>query len=536
MEKFFERAIANVSKHGDTDIFPFPIENHVIFDREQDTIEILKKIHNGFSDWLSEYPPFQDLTISSVGYEGFRWATQLDPIWNLYLLSLVLSISDKIESARIPVEHKSVFSYRYAWGEENSSIFNRDIRWQHFMEQSIKRASESSYVVICDISEFYPRISHHRLENAILHLSPEGDVHKKILKILSVLSNTNSYGLPVGGPASRILSELLLNQIDQLLKLQGISFCRYADDFHIFCESIEQAYERILFLTEKLQINQGLQLQKAKTRILSSSEFAANSPLREHIRGSSDGSSHQERARTLLGFSLRFDPYSPNATEEYENLKLEVGKFDIMSLLQNELGKSRVQTSLAKKIVSSIKFIDDQQKDSAAISLIDNVLLLYPLFSNIMIVLKQIHEDLSDSTQILIQNKVISIINSGSYLIKVPINLAFAVRLLSCRQSYAAEEILSRIYNTTQIGSYIRRDVILIMARWKVWAWLSDQRASFRTMSQPERRAFIIASYVLNDEGKHWRAHVKKEFTELEQLTATWAESKTSQTGWMVPL
>ena len=153
-----------------------------------------------------------------------------------------------------------------------------------------------------------------------------------------------------------------------------------------------------------------------------------------------------------------------------------------------------------------------------------------------MIVLKQIHDDLSDSTQISIQNKIISIISSGSYLIKVPVNLAFAVRLLSCRQSYAAEEVLSKIYNTTQVGSYIRRDIILIMARWKVWAWLSDQRASFRTMSQPERRAFIIASYGLNDEGKHWRAHVKREFTELEHLTAAWAESKAGQAGWTVPL
>lgn len=472
-----------------------------------------------------------------LGYEGFRWASQIDPIWNVYLLSIVLSISENIEAARLPVGDDIVFSYRCLWNEENSDIFRKDINWRLFIEKSMSIASTSSHVVICDISEFYPRISHHRLENALLHLKLNNDFHQRIMKILGVFSNTNSYGLPVGGPASRILSELVLSQTDQLMKMKSIKFCRFADDFHIFCDSIEDCYEKILFLTDKLHSNQGLQLQKSKTRIMTAAEFIASNPLKIHDRASAAGGDAlaQEKARALLGFSLRFDPYSPDAAQEYEQLKIEVDKFDIMSLLRSEIGKSRIHTSLSRKIVTAVRYISPSQKDGAALSLTENLNLLYPIFSTVMIVLSQIHDELSEDTKEKIQNQVINLINSGSFITKVPVNLSFAVKFLGNKQTYSSEETLSKIYDNTK-NNFIRRDIIIIMARWQVWAWLSDKRANFRTMSQPERRAFIIASHFLKDEGKHWRSHISRELSDLELTCSNWVQQRLSQTGWSLPL
>ena len=36
--------------------------------------------------------------LAPVGYTGFRWAMQIDPIWNAAYLSWVLSIADQIET------------------------------------------------------------------------------------------------------------------------------------------------------------------------------------------------------------------------------------------------------------------------------------------------------------------------------------------------------------------------------------------------------------------------------------------------------
>ena len=57
------------------------------------------------------------------------------------------------------------------------------------------------------------------------------------------------------------LSELVLNQIDHLLLGAGYKFCRFADDYVIAADSLSSAYKAIVFLSEKLQLNQGLALQ-----------------------------------------------------------------------------------------------------------------------------------------------------------------------------------------------------------------------------------------------------------------------------------
>jgi hypothetical protein len=245
MDEYFKRAIANVIRHGDTDIFPFPIENHIFFDKEPETLGLLKEIHKDFDGSLSRYPPAHDAALAPVNYTGFRWATQIDPLWNLYFLALVLSIAQEVESARLPTTDRRVFSYRYCWSDETGDIFDDTNNWRGFMECSLEHARQFKFVVVCDISEFYPRLGHHRLENALLQLAMAGDAHSRIMSFLKNFSNTNSFGLPVGGPAARILSELVLNQIDRLLELEGITFCRFADDFHIFCESNEDAYARL---------------------------------------------------------------------------------------------------------------------------------------------------------------------------------------------------------------------------------------------------------------------------------------------------
>ncbi|GHD62013.1 reverse transcriptase [Thalassobaculum fulvum] len=540
MEKFFKRAISNVTAHGDTDIFPFPFENHVFFDKPDETISLLRDIHTRFDSWMANSPPSYDGALAPVNYTGFRWANQIDPLWNLYFLALVLSIADDIELQRIPIANQTVFSYRYSWNENTATIFDQNLNWRLFMERSLEQASKHNNVIICDISEFYPRLSHHRLENALAHLNLKSDIPKRIREILSVFSNTNSFGIPVGGPASRILSELALNQIDQLLALEDIQFCRYSDDFHIFADSMEDGFTKLLTLTEKLQHTQGLQLQKSKTRIMSSAEFISTSPIREDHDGTSDqkekSPSRPDAARRLMRFSIRFDPYSPTREEDYEDLKKEIKKFDIIGLLQSELAKSRIHIALAKKVVSAVRFLEDKQRDQAVISLIENAELLYPIFPSILLVIRRVFEELSDDTKALTIERLLKMLNSGSHVLRVELILAYAIRVLAQQPSSGVQNALVKLYNSPQRSSFLRRDIILAMTRLGAWHWISDRRTTFRSMSPSERRAFIVASYSLKDEGKHWRQHISDELTPFERLVKDWAASKASKQNWMMPL
>ncbi len=535
-----KRAIQNVIRHGDTDIFPFPIENHAFYDMQTEAFDLIKEYDDKFLDYIVKYPPANVSSLTPVTYSGFRWATQLDPFWNLYLLSSVLSIAHKIEAVRVPKEKSVVFSYRYFPDDDAGDIFDRDSGWIQFMQHSNDLCEEYAFVVICDISEFYPRLGHHRLENALIQVAPDSIYPSRIMKFLGNFSNTSSFGLPIGGPAARILAEATINQIDQLLLINNIKFVRFADDYHIFCASKEDAYRDLIFLSEKLHTNQGLALQKSKTRIVTSSEFKSTNPVKfkaEEIFYDNEGRTLHKlsQGRGILHFSLRFDPYSITADSDYAKLKDEVKKFDVIGILREELAKSRIHVALSRKVINAIRFLDAPEKDAAILSMLDNFDVLYPILSSVFMTIYAVVKEIDVSTQEKVVFEIQKLIKEDSYLLRVDIHLGYAIRILANAPNNETLLLMQKIYSQ-RTSPLIRQEIILIMARLNEWYWLSDVKNRFRTLSDPEKRAMVIASYVLKDEGDHWRNYIKRELSPAENFISIWAKSKTKVKEWRIPL
>jgi reverse transcriptase-like protein len=538
-KKAAKLAVQNVIKHGDTDIFPFPFENHAFFDKETEVVELVIEYDEKFEQYLNQFPPKNVSSLTPVTYSGFRWATQIDPMWNAHFLASVTAIGESIERARIDRKNEAVFSYRFEPNTETGDIFSREVGWLQFMKRSLELAEIHPFTVICDISEFYPRLGHHRLENALRQVAGETPYPKRIMSFLSNFSNTNSFGLPIGGPAARLLSEITINQVDRLLQSKGIVFTRFADDYHLFAQTKEDAYRNLIFLSEKLFINQGLTLQKSKTRIMTSTEFKATSPVREEQKPeeeqAADAAIDHSRAN-LMRFSLRFDPYSPTADDDYEALKAEVRKFDIIGMLKEELAKSRVHTSLARKIISAIKFLEGKPKQDAVLSVMDNCDVLYPIFSSVLMMIDDQFDHLEEGTQNAVLAKIQQLIDQDSHVFRVDMHMSFAIRVLAHSNTPQVQFLLQKLFDNRS-SELIRRDIILVMARWGEWYWLSDLKNRYRELSAPERRAFIASSFILKDEGKHWRDHMKKEFDPFEMLVLKWAgEKMQAQQNWSVPL
>lgn len=243
IESSFALAIKNFVKYGDTDIFPFPYETRMFEDIFNDVLNSAVDTYNNFSERLNGCPPINISTCSTVGYTGYRWATQIDPYWNVIFLGLVLHLGERIELSR--VGHDMVYSYRFKPNFESGSLFDLDTNWRKFQSDSLTLAQQDesiNYIVTCDIADFYTRIYHHRLENALDRLDSNKQISSKIKKLIQTFSGTNSYGLPVGGPASRILAELALDSLDHILQIHGVKFKRYVDDFVVFCETKEKAH------------------------------------------------------------------------------------------------------------------------------------------------------------------------------------------------------------------------------------------------------------------------------------------------------
>jgi len=122
--------------------------------------------------------------------------------------------------------------------------------------------------VACDIANFYDRLNLHRLENT---LHAVRDINKDAVKLVNELllywSNRDSYGIPVGSNASRILAEASLINIDRYLREKKIKFCRYVDDYRLFAQDASEAHSWLSILVERLS-QEGLFLNTSKTSII----------------------------------------------------------------------------------------------------------------------------------------------------------------------------------------------------------------------------------------------------------------------------
>jgi Reverse transcriptase (RNA-dependent DNA polymerase) len=528
----FARAVQNIAGSGDTDVFPLPFENHVLHDEPDQVCALLESVSNDFETRLTQSPPITNSALAQVGYNGFRWATQIDPMWNAYFLGVVLSLAEEIESVRIPVDESVVFSHRFdvAGGVY---LFNRD-GWTQFRDESLRMAGNSHFVVSVDIADFYGRLYHHRIENELKYVDRDGARANQVTRLLNSFSNNVSYGLPIGGPAARILSELVLSSVDKLIQSQlgGARFTRYADDYRFFVDNVESAYRVIGFMSEKLQRNEGLSLQRSKTRIMTSSEFK---------EATFPGDPRPGSAEKFLSLHLYFDPYSPTAEEDYEDLREQLSEFDVLGLLRSELFKGRIDAGLTRRLMSAIRLMDAVPKEQAIRSLLENIETLAPIIPNVIRVVRDNIAELSDDARVEVFTKVRELIDSGHHLAQVDVNLAYMVRLLSDDESRETTTQLVQMYDRAHGYSSgpapnIQRDIVLALARRGTTWWLHDRKPHFPTMHSWVQRSFILGSYALGDEGKHWRAANRRSFSPFDSVVADWAAARTSDQGWRIPV
>lgn len=535
--QYLKKSINNIIAHGDTDIFPFPVENLLFNDSTPEILNLLENVHSNFKDYINQYPVLHVRTLQAVGYYGFRYGTQIDPLWNAYLLALVISIADDIEKARISINEKKVFSYRYKYDKKNKYLFDREYNWSKFNQRAVELAEKKSIVLKCDISNFYPSIYHHRIENALRLATKNQEYVNRILSLLTKISKGVSYGLPVGGPAARILSELLLDRVDRLLLTKGIEFCRYADDYIIFTDSVQEAYGNLIYLSEKLAENEGLAIQKSKTQIMTSKEFLSLS----EFGSTNDSKDENIQADNFLKLRLFYDPYSPTANEDYDELKNELEKFDIVGMLGKEITKSRINQALTRRLINSVKYLSFAQKKAAIFSLFGqqdeskrNLDVLYPVFPSVMLLCRAIINDLDHEAKNLVFKDIRELIRSQSYITKVPINLMYAIRILAHDNSVEADLVLRSVFERDQNNPVLKSEIILAMAQHNSHYWISDQLKSFSSasLSRWEKRSLIISSYILGDEGKHWRNKIKKELPEIDKLLMDWFSKRFEKKGW----
>ena len=120
------------------------------------------------------------------------------------------------------------------------------------------------WVVDLDLEKFFDRVNHDRLMAKIAERVRDKRMLKLIRAFLTAgvmengLVSPVDEGTPQGGPLSPLLSNIVLDELDQELEQRGLRFARYADDSNIYVRS-RRAGERVMasitrFLSAKLKL------------------------------------------------------------------------------------------------------------------------------------------------------------------------------------------------------------------------------------------------------------------------------------------
>jgi hypothetical protein len=285
------------------------------------------------------------------------------------------------------------------------------------------------------------------------------------------------------------------------LQIRGISFCRYADDYRLFAKSRQEAFRHLVFLAESLLRHEGLTLQKQKTKVLRAKDYL-RSPL--FLPEDSDElTDAARRERRFLKLSLRYDPYSPTAEEDYDRLYTELQEFDIVQMLTDEVTKSRINLAVVRRLATAIQHLDQQIQNAAVGTILKSLEMLAPALPVVLRVISTIYPKMGDGMKESVGIELRRRITEEEYFLTVPINLAYALRVLKHENSEENVALVADLFSKSP--PFIQRDIVYLMYDWGVTDWISDQRRQWSNQHAWVQRALILASYSLGDEGSHWR-------------------------------
>ncbi len=158
----------------------------------------------------------------------------------------------------------SAHSYAY---QENKGV-----------KQALDAAAEyikagNEWIAEIDIHSYFDNINHGlMLEKLKEKIDDEAIMSLLVGYIKCTVAEEYDYhqkdkGLLQGGPLSPLLSNIYLNDLDQLLDKKGIFFCRFGDDINIYCPTSQDAFAMYESVAHHLKEVELLQLSTSKSGV-----------------------------------------------------------------------------------------------------------------------------------------------------------------------------------------------------------------------------------------------------------------------------
>jgi hypothetical protein len=288
------------------------------------------------------------------------------------------SLVDRIESLLGP----EVFSARAAHDPRYLLRSGTD-QWLAWL-LDVKKDIESGYawMVKTDISAYFETIQHRSLFADVDALGPDPAVATSLKRMLGTWATVPGRGLPQGPDASRVLANLYLVPVDQVMTSGAWRYSRFMDDIRILGRSRREAVDGMRQLQRECRLR-GLMLSADKTKLLVGDAAVASLTDAELDAISYDmeiGADRTARRRlhrvfaralrpdgTLDGRRARFSIWRLRSLRDSASLKLVLGALEDLAPL-GRLVPQYLAPFLTRRTVQRrfAAFLDDPQRNTSA--------------------------------------------------------------------------------------------------------------------------------------------------------------------------
>jgi hypothetical protein len=523
-EDVLDLALEHLVVQGDTDILPPAFEVDVV----KSQWEITKRwlLSEDLDTWTTR--PLRRC-LSPKQRLGLRIATQLDPIDTLLTTAVVLMAGEALEAVRLSADDLIVHSHRFAPELPHGRLYSPDFTFRSFRAHSVELASTlGGYVLLTDISDFYPRLYSHRLENTLDSALAQVEGTARITrKFLSQWNQGVSYGLPVGPAAFRLLAEVTINDVDQALRAKGYTFCRFSDDYRVFVGTERQAHEALAYLANTLLRNHGLSLQEAKTEIIAAETFVTRFSKEEDDQAADALHSNFERLLDEVGIDtydlVSMDELSPEVVTQIE-------KANLWQVLSDELRSEQPNYQMVRFALRQIGNAGLPNRDSL---ILDSIELLIASFPE-AIRAATASPSMTEEEMLSAAGRLLDLID-GSNFGHLEYFRAWVLHVFRDSADWNHVPHLLKVYDTHP-DSFTRSAATLALGVGQADYWFRGRRDELGVMGPWERRAFLAGAACLpKDERNHWYSSVRPGLDRLEQAVVEWARATPQGTRKAAP-
>ena len=360
-------------------------------------------------------------------------------------------IAEPFEKARRKIARQRIYSYRFKFNVAKGRLFNPDYNLRSFQAKSALMSKQKSnkYIVKSDISNFYDRINIHRLESTLLTMDGLDKLLVQLInQVLLHWARRDSYGIPTGSNASRVLAEVALFNVDRALVEAEVKFIRFVDDYRIFAKTATEAHAALARLIELLN-REGLFINTRKSSIERLKKMKPDNNLNSEKKVVAEKITVNE-FRIFAGYGgiipIKYRVPTQISKEKYM-------KVDIRELMHEIRDDDFARPEQLRDLLYGIVIQEQYEEVSAASDLVEMFPQFYPLFIDMLIKnAEHLPQEIKDIVSSRLSNRLLGEEFLPEYL------RASLIQLLGSKEYFDRDSVMNNIRRLKwNAGTYLGR-------------------------------------------------------------------------------